>query len=424
MQTDEGVTRCPRCNHQIRVDRRYVTWCDRCDWNVDPEPPPQQYPAWRHKLEHRLAETLHRELDRGSVRRPSLDTARICASVLSGLLLLLPLVAALAGIALLVFYRPLWFSAILALLAFSVAFLFRPRVHLLEPDAQLVDRDEAPRLYALLDEIAQAIGTRPVAAVAVDTEPNIQFGAVGWRFHPVLRLGLPLWTGLGPQERVAVLAHELGHGKNGDARHGWLLGTARSVLDELTSTFNEQPLDRFRLEAAYEMEVDPGFSVWVSKLVNGTVGRLARAYEWLLDRLVLRSDQRAEYLADLKAAEVAGASAAATALERSLLADAADRVMERELRFNKDKDPLDAVRRAVADVPAREIERQVRASRRRDARIDGTHPPTYLRINLVRAKQTPSARVVLGLDDNRTIDRELSSAAEAAMAELRMELSG
>jgi hypothetical protein len=90
VQTEETVTRCPQCAHQIRVDKRYVTWCDRCDWNVDPSPLDHTYSAWRQKLEHRLADTLYRELERGAVHRPGWDAARVAAYLLSGLLLLLP----------------------------------------------------------------------------------------------------------------------------------------------------------------------------------------------------------------------------------------------------------------------------------------------------------------------------------------------
>jgi Zn-dependent protease with chaperone function len=421
VQTDDSVVRCPQCAQQIRVDSRYVTWCDRCDWNVDPSPTDQQHPAWRQKLEQRLAETLYRELERGQVHRPGWDAARIAAYLLSALLLVLPLLALLAGIALLVFYRPLWLSIPLALLALGLAFLFKPRAGRLEPDAELVFPEQAPGLFALLDQLAEAIGTRPVQAVVVTTEPNIWFTRIGWRFRPVIGIGLPLWVGLQPQERVAILAHELGHGKNGDARHGWVVGAARSILSELLETFSEQPLDRYREDLSYWVNPDATPTAVLTKVVNATVGGVARGYAWMLDKVDLRSSQRAEYLADRKAGEIAGSEAAATALERSLLTDTAYRAMERALRFERDVEPLLAIRRAVTEVPRREIERRLRISRRRETRTDATHPPTYLRTKLLRARPATTARVVLGLNENRAIDRKLQPAADAVLAELRRE---
>ena len=142
----------------------------------------------------------------------------------------------------------------------------------------------------------------------------------------------------------------------------------------------------------------------------------------MLDRAYFRSSQRAEYLADRRAAEIAGSEATAHALERMLLSDTAYRAMERALRFKSEIEPLEAVRRAVNEVPAREIERHVRASRTRETRTDATHPPTYLRTRLIRARPATTAQVVLGLDESRAVDRELAPAARVVLAELRSEL--
>lgn len=123
------------------------------------------------------------------------------------LILLLPLLGFLSGIALLVFYRPLWFSIVLSLLAFAVAFAFHPRAAQLPQHVHLVQRDQAPVLYAVLDEIAAAVGARKVSAVAVSAEANLWYQQIGWRFQPVIGIGLPLSAGLRPQERIAILAH-------------------------------------------------------------------------------------------------------------------------------------------------------------------------------------------------------------------------
>jgi diphthamide synthase subunit DPH2 len=104
-----------------------------------------------------------------------------------------------------------------------------------------------------------------------------------------------------------------------------------------------------------------------------------------------------------------------------LLADSAYHALERALRFEHDVYPLDAVRREVSAIPAREIERRVRASRIREARTDSRHPPTYLRTKLIRNRPATAASVVLGLDHNAAIDRELAAAGELALAELRRE---
>lgn len=419
MQTAEEITNCPDCGHRIRVDRRYVTWCDKCDWNVDPTPLHDQTPAWRLRIEHRLAESLYRELEKGAVHRPGWDAARIGAHLLSALILLVPLIGFLTGIALLVFYRPLWFSLLLSLLAFTVAFAFRPRPHRIPSGECLIQRDEAPVLYDVLDRLATAVGTKNVAVVAVGSEANLWYVRAGWRFRPVVGIGLPLWAGLRPQERLAILAHELGHGRHGDALSSWLVVSASSVLDGLRDTFTEQRLDRIRRENGW---AELSGATLVSRVLNATIGVIVRGVASLLVRLELRSSQRAEYLADRKAGEIAGSEAAVHALERTLLADASYRAMVRALRFPTEVEPLEAVRRAVTEVPAREIERHLRASRVRETRTDATHPPTYLRTRLLRARPATSARVVLGTDESRAIDRELEPVARKVLAQVSLEL--
>ncbi|HZX02271.1 MAG TPA: hypothetical protein VFF46_05020, partial [Kribbella sp.] len=152
------------------------------------------------------------------------------------------------------------------------------------------------------------------------------------------------------------------------------------------------------------------------------VGVLVRATAWLLNRLRLRSSQRAEYLADRKAGEIAGSETTAQALERMLLADASYRAMVRAVRFPTEIEPLEAVRRAVTEVPARELQRSLRASRIRETRTDATHPPTYLRTNLLRARPATPARMVLSTDQSRAIDQELAPCVRQVLTRLRADL--
>lgn len=421
MQTDQGATRCPQCAHQLPADPLYVTWCDQCDWNVDPTGPTDKTPAWRLRLEHRLADTLYRELEQGKIHRPGWDAARVAAYLLSAVILLLPLAGLLGGIALLVFYRPLWLSAPLSLIAFGVALLLRPRANQLDSDTQLIHREQAPLLFALLDKIAAAVGTTPVGAVALDAEPNVYYARVGWRFTPVIGIGLSAWMGLRPQERVAVLAHEFGHGRNGDARHGWVVNSAAAILDELDETFSEQPYDRYREEAAYLTDSGTAASL-ITRFVNATVGGAVRGVQWVLTRIDLRSRQRAEYLADRRSAEIAGSEAGARALERLVLMESSHRALQQAVRFSSEVDPLEAATRTVNEIPAREVERRLRVSGLRDSRIDASHPPTNLRVKLIRARPAQSALVVLANDQSRAIDRELAVPAQTVLKELRSAL--
>lgn len=84
MQTDASLAHCPQCGHQLSSDPRYITWCDRCDWNVDPTPAEQlPEPHWRLELEQRLAGTLTRDLERGAVHSPDWSPVRASAFLLA-----------------------------------------------------------------------------------------------------------------------------------------------------------------------------------------------------------------------------------------------------------------------------------------------------------------------------------------------------
>ncbi|GAA3553101.1 M48 family metalloprotease [Kribbella ginsengisoli] len=422
MQTDQGTSRCPQCDHEIPTDPQYVTWCDQCDWNVDPTGPTHQVSARRRRREHRLADTLFRELEHGEIRRPGWTVARVGTYLLSTVILVvLPLAGLIGGVYALVSYRPLWMGVLLSVIPFGVTFLLRPRAHRLGPDTHVVHREQAPRLFGLVDEIAAKIGTRSVGLIELSPYPGIGFLKVGWRFTPVIRIGLPLWAGLGPQERVAVLAHELGHGKNGDGLHRWVVGSAVDALQEIQMTSRNDESDEYRLEV--QTYYFHGYSNnAVNSFLDATIGSLARAVQWVLTTADLRAQQREEYLADRRSAEIAGSDAAAGALERYELGSTSYRAMEQALRFNSEADPLEAAAGAVSEIPAREVERRLRVSRLRETRSDSTHPPTNLRAKLIRTRPAQDPLVELELEESQVIDKELAGPARTVLKELRSAL--
>jgi hypothetical protein len=104
---DPTYQRCPECGKTVPVDRRFVTWCEHCEWNVDPGAKDlDPVPGWQVRLETRLADTLYRELERGRIQRPGWDLARVTAYLLSLLVLILPIGFAVFGVFAVLNYRP------------------------------------------------------------------------------------------------------------------------------------------------------------------------------------------------------------------------------------------------------------------------------------------------------------------------------
>jgi Zn-dependent protease with chaperone function len=407
---------CPECGHAIPVEKKFVAWCDQCEWNVDPLGEPYPPPAWRTRLEHRVADALYRELEHGRIQRPGWDVARVLAAVMSAVVLTLPIVCLALGVAALIVYRPVWLAVPIAAVPLGCAWLFRPRLHPLSKQANIIRREQAPRLYALLDTIADALGTERVSSVVIDAEPNLWFNRTGWRRRATVGIGLPMWFSLDPQQRVAVLAHELGHGKHGDARHDWLAWNASAILDHLIAIFSPR-FGQERIDPA--LRGDEARTSVAIMTINTVVGGAISAYAWALTRTHLRGSQRAEYLADRRAAEIAGSLAAASALERTLLAETGYRTLERALRFEPGVDPLEAVGRTAATVPGREIDRRLRASKLRETRTDSSHPPTHLRCRLLRARPLDHPTLIMEPAAAAAVDAEIAAAGKAVLHELR-----
>ncbi|NUW38495.1 M48 family metalloprotease, partial [Nonomuraea sp. SMC257] len=105
---------------------------------------------------------------------------------------------------------------LLAVLLLGTAWLMRPRLGRLPAGPHLRGRDRAPRLFGLLDRVGAEVGAPPVDVVFVSAEDNAAYARIGRRGRRALIIGAPLWARLGPQEKVALLGHELSHSSNGD----------------------------------------------------------------------------------------------------------------------------------------------------------------------------------------------------------------
>lgn len=100
------------------------------------------------------------------------------------------------------------------------------RIKQTDPGPRL-PREEAPQLWALLEETAERVGTRPVDTVFVTPFPEIGVSERGSLFKKltgagerVLTLGLGALPGMTQGQFRAVLAHEYGHFSNRDTAGG------------------------------------------------------------------------------------------------------------------------------------------------------------------------------------------------------------
>jgi heat shock protein HtpX len=210
-------------------------------------------------------------------------------------------------------------------------------------------------------------------------------------------LGLPLWGALPPQQRVALLGHELGHLVNGDPRRGLLVQPAYRTLGQLANLF--RPVRYAGVNALAE---------FLARQVMRVLARLAWLGQLLLITVGQRDAQRAEYLADQVAARVAGSSAAAGVLRSLLLGEGMRLAVVRAVRTGEPartwRDAAEASRTALAgDLPAR-----TQLSIRDEVSLFAGHPPKGLRVRMIEARPFHQPTVVLTDAEAARIDEELA----------------
>ena len=390
---------CPSCGTEVPVFEPYLTWCHACGWNLkapDVAPPKTRLDSLYGRAGVRLDARLVAQLAQVDNLSPRLTPSRAAAFVIAGLVHLfsLALIAAIVLVALFGIHH-IWAFAIVLFLA-GIALVLRPRPGKLQTKGVLT-RDDAPTLYALCDEIAAALGTKPINTLAIDERFNAQWAILGWSRRRTLTLGLPLLAMLPPQPRAALIAHELAHARNGDSTRGFFVGSALNALADWYGMLGPQE------EGVLTTGLEP--------FVNALMWVVSRPIWWLLLlelHLVLRDSQRAEYLADLLAADVAGGSAVVELHERLLLETAFFSVVQ-QASHDSAHDLLMRARSVVDCVPERELERRRRAARLETVRLRSSHPPTGSRIDLVQRRGNLQAKVDVSEERSAAVDAELQA---------------
>jgi heat shock protein HtpX len=231
---------CPECQRSLVSERQAEAWCAACEWNLLAYEAKRRRPelgwGWVDRLTHRVAYRLSRRqfpaLSGAVVSRPGWGAARLTLTA-GGLLFLVAIAGALFGGASLAVAHWPYPLAFVGLFLVLLAVGLRPRLGKLDKRAYVLDKRQSPALVGLVARVAAELGTRPPDVILVDERFNASCSAVGLRRTRVLTLGLPLWAALPPQQRVALIAHELGHFVNGDLRSGVLTWLPVRTLREL-----------------------------------------------------------------------------------------------------------------------------------------------------------------------------------------------
>lgn len=215
----------------------------------------------------------------------------IAATVVSGNILLL----AAFGKYLIVLVVPAW-----AMVRGSFAMLVSRSI---EPTGREVSREDAPKLFARLDDLRRRLDGPRVHAVLLTDDlgaamvQHPRLGLFGWERN-FLVLGLGLLSILSEKEALSVVAHEFGHLTGHHGRISGLIYRFRAAWERAES-LSEQWRD------------------WGSRLIAG----LFRWYTPYFEAYTFVLARQHEYVADQGAVEMAGRESTANALIQVNIAD-------------------------------------------------------------------------------------------------------
>jgi heat shock protein HtpX len=394
------------------VNQGYVTWCEQCLWNVASNQkikPQNFFEAASLKLGERFGKKQFESMAQAAELKPALTPTRIGALLIAGFVHACTLLLFILGVA--IFFAS-WFTVvtIFGLIMAVMAWVLRPKISRV-PTENVAGRDDFAALYGLADRVSQALGARNVAMIVVDDRFNAAFSRAGLRRRDVLYIGIPLFEILEAQERVALLAHEIAHGANGDPTRSFLVGTALSSLNEWYRMLHPPRLVDSRGGRT-------SFASFFANVVMLALSQIPRLWLQCLALMMFRDQQRAEYLADHLAAEAAGTETVLGVLRKLHMYDTVEMTVRRFYLNSSRGSIIDAMKSQVFNMPPRELERLDRMERMSGSRLDATHPPTPYRLDLLNAHSLREPRVVLTETDNAALDVELHRLEPAAQARL------
>ncbi|OXM70430.1 M48 family metalloprotease [Amycolatopsis vastitatis] len=265
-----------------------------------------------------------------------------------------------------------------------------------------VTRADEPALWALVEELAAAVGTRPPDTITLVSEVNAGVRErTGWLGLRVRRremfIGAQLLAGLRHDQLRALLGHELGHYSNNDTRLAGLTYRGRRSIERALTGL--------------------GGDGWF----EGLVRRLFVLYAKLYFAVSAAACRRQELAADAAAARVAGTAAMTSALREIEALDVAwDFYFDRYVPIGWDAGYLPdrlagGFRSLLADEARAEEFDRIRQNppAEETSRYD-THPPTAERIAALEALPEVPVRQDGGHPASEVL-RDAATTLEAAM---------
>lgn len=372
------TTICPNCMEKTPVLKGFITWCDKCEWNLNADDKKGKPRNAFERTYLQVGEKMGSGLLQTLINKGSLSTTfswmRLFTYLAASIIHLFSLFLFTSGLLLVVFN----FQNIMILIFGCLILLFswatRPRFHKL--NEKILAREAFPTLYRVMDDIAKVMGSDNVEGVVINEKFNASYREIGLRRKKIITLGLPLIKILDEKELTALIAHELAHGINGDQNRSYWVGSAFFTLTYWYTVIRPDRLwdPGYRLLA---------FFMFFANLVLLAVSQFIYFLLYILCHLFWQDSQRAEYLADQLAAQTASPKATISLLNKLHLDVMFEFTILKVINSKRIGHFFEDLQEQIRILPHREMERLKRASIKAGARLDASHPPTANRVSFI-----------------------------------------
>jgi Zn-dependent protease with chaperone function len=378
MLNDNNYTKCPNCGKNIPYSKEYATWCDSCEWNLQPSKPPNPKNVFEKidlLLGKRYSRKIFDDICSKSTFTPKFTVTMAAAYILALFVHSITLLAVFAGILIMSYGLPNKASIVMGLIPIFIAVYLLPKPN--KKPKGIISREDYSELYGLVDDIANKIGAKKVNGLVIDDKFNAFYTKYGLFNKSVIGIGLPLFNILSDDERVFLLAHELAHGVNRDIRRSYVVYTAIDTLIDWYDIISPDCILDARLKLI-------GLLLIPLNILLLGLTKLIYLFILILNKLTWTYNQHAEYLADFKASEISNTDSAVSALGK-LYFYSTYRIAVAHCALNKINNGLfDVVNEAIEKLPNHEIERIRRVELMENSRLDISHPATTYRVEFLK----------------------------------------
>lgn len=388
---------CPNCGNHMEDCPGFVTWCEECDYNLNPgekEEPRTKIEKIYLKLGERTGRAMFDRMMSEKEVEKGVFGERLGALALATIIHAISIMFLFISIYFILHWNDGFWAKIFGPFFILCSWATRPRLYKIDKKEQLLTRKELPNTFKFLDEMTQNFNIKPLHGIVVDGNYNAGVTSVGLTGRTIMYIGLPLFAVLTKEERLSLFAHELGHIVNKDIKRSTYIGTALQTAGAW-----------FYLLNAPEEDAEDAFSV-IAHFILKLLSYIPYGICYVLIHLHWQSKQRAEYLADLFEAKVSGTETAVSAIKKLHYSDMFYYTVQ-NVALQKKKDGLiDQFLSNVNSLPEKEVRRLLRKSELEQSRLDLTHPPHTFRMKFLE-KNNRKGTMSLSDEKNKLIEQEL-----------------